>query len=184
MRRAPIWGAVFRAAPQQAASAAMGDAQTAYAGWGVWTATVVASAVAQLPQDWAPTDAVQAIVAAMTRWHSQSPGVDALNRAVRREFPGGSWDAWARFVAQEFAGYPLDHSLPNLLLIIGALHWHAASADRLREALSRIGWDSAGNQLLSGALLGRRWEGNGHLRELLASVVEATVTAHGHPPHV
>lgn len=184
MRRAPIWGAVFRAAPEQAAAAAMGDARTAYAGWGVWTAMVVAYAIAQLPQDWAPADAVQAIVAAMTRLYSQSPGVEALNRALRREFPGDSWDAWGRFVAREFAGYPLDHSLPNLLLVVGALHWYAAGGERLMEELDRIGWDSAGNRLVAGALLGRRWAGADTPHALLASVVEATVAAHGHPPNV
>lgn len=140
MRRAPIWGAVFRAAPEQAAAAAMGDALTAYA-------------TAQLPQDWAPTDVVQAIVVAMTRLYSQSPGVEALNQALRREFPGDSWDAWGRFVAREFAGYPVDHSLPNLLLI-------------------------------AGALLGRQWTRADTPHALLASVVEVTVAAHGHPPHV
>jgi hypothetical protein len=86
MRRAPIWGAIYRV-PQQAAMAAAGDARTAYSGWGIWAAAVVAYAVSGLPQDWAPQDATRRLLDAMTHIDPQWPGIANLHTLLQEWVP-------------------------------------------------------------------------------------------------
>ncbi len=184
MRRAPVWGAIYRV-PQQAATAAAGDARTAYGGWGVWAAAVVAYAVSGLPPEWAPQDTTQRLLDAMTRIDPQWPGIANLHTLLQTIYPESSWEAWRQFINREFAGYPSDHSLPNLLLILGVLHWHPTSDSKdLGIILQAAGWDVPGNRLVAGALRGR---GSARLDlkpDSLNGLVHAVVSAHGHPPHV
>lgn len=183
MRRAPIWGAIYRV-PQQAAVAAAGDARTAYGGWGIWAAAVVAHAISGLPQDWTPDDATQRILHAMTAIDPDWPGIADLRTLLKTTYPASSWDAWRHVIDTEFAGYPLGHSLPNLLLILGVLHWHPASdPEDLGAVLQAAGWDVLGNRLVAGAFLGRSSRASID-PVALHRLVEAVVSAHGHPPHI
>lgn len=182
MRRAPVWGAIYRV-PQQAAMAAAGDARTAYGGWGVWAAAVVAHAVSGLPQDWTPQDATRGLLDAMTRIDPLWPGIANLHTLMETTYPE-RWEAWRQVIDTEFAGYPREHSLPNLLLILGVLHWHPASDPaNLGTILQAAGWDAPGNRLLAGALRGRGPARPDIEPDSLNSLVYAVVSAHGHPPH-
>lgn len=120
MRRAPIWGAIYAGFPQQAAVAAAQDASASYGGWGVWSATVIAYAVAEL---WTyHDDPALTLVKAMTYVEPREHlGVKALMKTIHTTY-ADPWRKWVQLVNTEFSGYPKDHSLPNLLLIIGALH--------------------------------------------------------------
>ncbi len=183
MRRAPIWGAIYRV-PQQAAMAAAGDARTAYGGWGIWAAAVVAYAVSGLPQDWAPQDATRRLLDAMTHIDPQWPGIANLHTLFQTSYPERSWEAWCQVINTAFAGYPSDHSLPNLLLILGVLHWHPASGPKdLGTILEAAGWDVLGNRLVAGAFRGRGPRPDIEA-DSLNGLVHAVVSAHGHPPHV
>lgn len=185
MRLAPIWGAVYCAAPEQAAAAAARDARITYGGWGVWTAAVVAWAVA-LGQNTSPAVTAETLMRGMTRVDPQHPGVAAINAVLRTAFPGESWEDWCLFIDTEFTGYPRDHSLVNLLLIIGALHWYAdRDCDEMLGAIDRAGWDIAGNQLISATLMAQPRDQTDAGRDtLLHFLVGAAVKAHGHPPNV
>jgi hypothetical protein len=183
MRRALLWGAIYRV-PEQAAVAAAGDARAAYSGWGIWTAAVVAYAVSGLPQGWTPHDGARRCLYAMTRVDPKWPGIADLDALLRADFPGGSWDAWRHTIDREFSGYPDDHSLPNLLLILGVLYWYPeASPEETGDLLQGAGWDVLGNRLIAGALMGRRAGRIDIDPDALNLMVEATVKAHGHPPN-
>ncbi|PSR35371.1 MAG: hypothetical protein C7B46_01525 [Sulfobacillus benefaciens] len=184
MRRAPIWGAIYRV-PEQAAMAAAGDARTAYGGWGIWAAAVVAHAVSGLPRDWTPQDAIRGILHATTRIDPQWPGIADLHTLLQTTYPGSSWDAWRRVIDTEFAGYPSDHSLPNLLLMLGVLHWYPTSdPEDVGPILQAAGWDAWGNRFVAGALRGSFSDHPDINRVVLNRLVESVVSAHGHPPHV
>ena len=150
MRRAPLWGAIYCGAPDQAAVAATSDACVTYDGWGVWAATVIAYGVAAL---WGTeADAASMLLTAMAKVEPQDhPSVKALITNIRAA-SHGTWIEWIEFINKEFAGYPATHSLPNLLLIIGALLWHSESLSEMWAALRKTGWDIPGNLLITGAL--------------------------------
>lgn len=184
MRRAPIWGALYHV-PEQAAMAAAGDARAAHGGWGIWAAAVVAHAVSGLPSDWMPQDVTRRILHAMTRIDPQWPGIADLPTMRQTTYPASSWEDWRHVIDTEFAGYPRDHSLPNLLLILGVLHWHPVEKPEDVGAILQVaGWDVAGNRLVAGALRGRS-AGRADIDPAgLNRLVEAVVSAHGHPPHI
>lgn len=176
MRRAPIWGAIYVGMPQQAAVAAFCDARITYDGWGVWAPTVVAYATAEILRK-RVTPAATLLDAIATVEPRENLSVQAISNAIHDAY-SGTWHAWTHFIKTEFAGYPQNHSLPNLLLILGALHWHAEDWDRMQQALKEAGWDIPGNQLVAGALAGRDDNENSMTRSAVNELVESTLAAH------
>ena len=176
MRRAPIWGAIYAGMPQQAAAAAYRDARIAHVGWAVWASTVVAYGTAEMISKGATP--ATALLNALTYVEPPNQmGVQALIANMNAAHTD-TWRFWTQLIDTEFNGYPRHHSLPNLLLILGALYWNANDWMKMQESLEEAGWDACGNQLVAGALAGRSVASNSGVGPLVEKLVDRTVVAH------
>ena len=90
----------------------------------------------------------------MTQVDRDRRDADRLTDLIRGQFPGSSWNDWVRAINDEFVWFPTAHSLPNLLLTVGAMHWFGNNPESMWAALVDVGWDPITNVVLSGALCG------------------------------
>jgi len=170
MRRAPLWGVLNSAIPAQAGALAYHDATVAQAGWGTWTAYVVAQVASSLcnatTDRWPLAAVFTETLRDVAGYQDAQPAALALLTHVTNEcVMGRPWSERIGSILEPFAGYPEDHSLPNFAIVLAAvLSFPAHDPSDLAgngpgnpiTAVREAGWDAIGNSLVFGALQGIR----------------------------
>ncbi len=152
MRRAPLWSLVYCRHWGQEQVAAVTDTVLYQSPTAAQAVAIITTAVEQGPS---PSPAYQTVQREWRRQLERVTGPTVIGEALEQLEAGLAQDPdryWKSF-CDRYCGYPYDHVVPNLCIVIGALWASPEDIPAAVEFAIARGFDVVGNALITAAIL-------------------------------